>query len=517
MKSSERRQENIFRNFFEFSPIGMALVDFDFKLRRVNPKICDLFEHTFQEFTALAVSDIIDDQYSDYYISQLDKLSKGEIEIFKTENPFIRKNKGIFHGVFTAMVIRDESGVITNILILIEDITDKKVSELRLESINNLNAVINDLLQIPMQNIPLQDQLDQILSILINTPHFPTKEMAAVFLVDEGSDNMTMQASAGLFKEPKEKCSNLPVGACLCGEVAKNGKALFTGIEDYIPGENHCNVEPHGKYIVPVKSKGMVLGVLSVYLSKDRKREDYEMEFLQSVANIIAGIIEHMRSEEIIKTSLKEKVVLLREIHHRVKNNLQIISSLLGLQSKKITDEAAFNMFLDTQSRVKSMALIHENLYQSNDLAGLRFDRYIKELAGDLFATYKLPATTIKFDAQMEQISLDIDTAISCSLAICEIISNALKYAFSQTKNGVISVHLKQMAQDEFSLIIKDNGVGLPDDFDIKKTKSLGLQLVNDLIVRKLKGALDIDGKDGTTFNMTFKALKYKKRLDINN
>jgi len=215
-------------------------------------------------------------------------------------------------------------------------------------------------------------------------------------------------------------------------------------------------------------------------------------------------LTDHMLTEMQLKRSLKEKEVLLKEIHHRVKNNLQIISSLIYLQSKNIQDEGTLQLFQDSQNRVKSMALIHEKLYQSKDLARIDFDEYIKSLVNHLFYSYRINLATIKPQIDIDDISLSIDTAICCGIIINELVSNSLKHAFPAGKKGKIEIKLQRKYQNEYILVVKDNGIGLPENVDFKHTKSLGLQLVCNL-TDQLNGLVELERNSGTTFRITFR------------
>ena len=205
-----------------------------------------------------------------------------------------------------------------------------------------------------------------------------------------------------------------------------------------------------------------------------------------------------------LRESLNEKETLLKEIHHRVKNNLQIISSLLYLQSRKITDQAILDMFQDGQNRVKSMALVHEKLYQAQDLAHVDFADYLRNLARYLFRSYRVARQDIALKVDVEHLSLDVDIAIPCGLIVNELLSNALKHAFPSGQAGEVRLELKQPNEAEhLMLIIRDNGVGFPPDLNFKRTRSLGLQLVNNL-VRQLNGTIELTYDNGTIFRITF-------------
>jgi len=216
-------------------------------------------------------------------------------------------------------------------------------------------------------------------------------------------------------------------------------------------------------------------------------------------------------AENKIKLSLEEKNILLQEIHHRVKNNMQIISSLLNLQTRYVDDEEAVNVLKESQNRVRSMAMIHEKLYQSNDLSHINFVDYIQSLVSNLFYSYNIKNLQIKSILEIDDIRLNMETAVPCGLIISEIVSNSLKYAFPNEMHGEILVSLKSV-EDGYELIISDNGVGLPEELDFDNNKSLGLILVKSL-TEQIDGEITIHRNHGTEFKIRFKELKYKERM----
>jgi two-component sensor histidine kinase len=220
--------------------------------------------------------------------------------------------------------------------------------------------------------------------------------------------------------------------------------------------------------------------------------------------------LERKKAEKEIKASLKQKELLLREIHHRVKNNLQIISSLLNLQSTHITDEKILDHFKDTQNRIKSISLVHEKLYQSEYITQIDILNYIQRLVDDLVRNYG--RQDIKISLDVESIPVDTDTAIPCGLIINELVSNSLKHAFPGNKSGEIRITLKKLKSDEFELIISDNGVGISKDLDLRKLDTLGLELVYNL-VNQLDGTIKLQRSPGTTLNIKFKGMEYTKRI----
>jgi two-component sensor histidine kinase len=213
-----------------------------------------------------------------------------------------------------------------------------------------------------------------------------------------------------------------------------------------------------------------------------------------------------MQAEEQIKGSLAEKEMLLKEIHHRVKNNLQVISSLLYLQSRYIKDNQALELFKNSQKRVEAMALIHENLYKSKDLSKINFREYLSSLITSIYNSYHLHVGQVRLEIQVKDVILDINTSIPLGLIINELVSNSLKHAFPNGRKGTLSVILEE-SQDkryDFILTVEDNGIGLPKGREFQDSDSLGMLIVSAL-VKQVHGTLDLDGTGGTRFTIKFK------------
>jgi len=210
------------------------------------------------------------------------------------------------------------------------------------------------------------------------------------------------------------------------------------------------------------------------------------------VISMAMDVTERKKAESQLKASLGEKEVLLKEIHHRVKNNLQIISSLLNLQAGYLQDNQAIELFQVSQSRIESMALIHEKLYQSKDLAQINLAEYIQDLVDSLFCSYEVRLKAIAVKLNIDDILVNLDTAIPCGLIINELVLNSLKHAFPSGKPGEIYISgMTSDSDNKFILIVGDNGIGLPPDFDFRNTESLGLQLVN-ILANQLEGTIAI-------------------------
>lgn len=216
-------------------------------------------------------------------------------------------------------------------------------------------------------------------------------------------------------------------------------------------------------------------------------------------------ISERKNAEEKLKKTIKEKDTLLTEIHHRVKNNLQIVSSLLDLQSRYVKDEYAKNMFVDSQSRLKTMALIHEKLYLSQDVMNIDFYRYVKSLMDYLLYSYRNNTIQSVIEVEIEDIFLDVDTTVPCGIIVNELVTNSLKHAFTKSFPGVIKVEMQKKGDDYYHLKIADNGVGIGEGVNIENSTSLGLRLVYALTTEQLQGSVSVATKEGTVFDILFK------------
>lgn len=225
----------------------------------------------------------------------------------------------------------------------------------------------------------------------------------------------------------------------------------------------------------------------------------------QEVIVVVRDVTQRKRAEARLHASLQEKEALLKEVHHRVKNNLQIISSLLTLQADQVTGPGALEVLRESRNRVRSMAQIHETLYRSEDLSRADFAAYIESLGSQLFRSYAVDPGRVRWHAEVAPVSLDLDRAIPCGLILNELISNALKHAFPEGRSGEIVVRLYASSEGMYTLVVSDNGVGLPDERGPGLTGSLGLQLVATL-ARQLRGRLDVERQGGTTFRLTFPA-----------
>ena len=309
-----------------------------------------------------------------------------------------------------------------------------------------------------------------------------------------------------------------PLGRGLTDYVLRRGEPLLADPAKFLELEKEGEVESIGAPSidwlgVPLKAQGRTIGamVVQTYTEGVRYRPE-DMDILTYVSSQVAVATERKRAEEALKASLHEKEVLLKEIHHRVKNNMQVISSLLSLQSRHLEDPKAIGMFKDCQHRIRSMALVHEKLYQSKDLSRIDFGQYLQNLVVYLVHSYQIDSGRVQLKIDVGDAALDISTAIPCGLIVNELVTNAMKHAFPGGRKGEVRVVLRPGADGRFTLTVGDNGVGIPAGVDFRTTDTLGMQLVT-MLVDQLNGAIELASKPGTVFRISFRELKYKSRI----
>lgn len=248
----------------------------------------------------------------------------------------------------------------------------------------------------------------------------------------------------------------------------------------------------------------------------ENARDELEDRVQVRTSELQQEVAKYERSEEVISESLHEKEILLKEIHHRVKNNLQIITSLLNLQAGRITDSKTQEIFSNSMGRVKSMALIHEQLYLSENLTEINVSDYVRSLTSYLLSTIGSDLRQISIIREVDEFKLPVDMAVPCGLIINELVTNAMKYAFPNNKNGEIIIALHEIENGKVMLSVSDNGVGIREHIDIMNPQSLGMQLVHSL-TDQLDGELQHDNEYGTRITIEFECEfdKYDKEQHV--
>lgn len=312
--------------------------------------------------------------------------------------------------------------------------------------------------------------------------------------------------------------------------VSKSAKELFGFEPEEIIGTSFT------KYVPKKELKNFWNALKDVFLSKkirgfqilliNHKGDSIPVEITGQLVKkngklvgqgTIRDITVRKRAEEQIKKDLEEKEILLKEVHHRAKNNMQIISSMMKLQYRVLEDPKLKGFLKDTQNRIRTMSVIHELLYSSNDLANIRLKKYINILTNHLFSSMSLDPSKIKIKINMKNLLLNVNLAIPCGLIINELVSNSLKHAFPNDRTGIITISMQKetnlISTDKkeifYHLIVSDNGIGLPKDIDLENNNFIGLFLIK-ILTKQLKGNLKLRNDNGTSVEITFKQREMK-------
>ncbi|MEG5020673.1 PAS domain S-box protein [Microcoleus sp. AT8-B5] len=424
----------------------------------------------------------------------------------------------------------DSRGVPIEIIGYAADISNSKYAELARGQQFEQERLVEAIARRVRQSL----QLEEILNTTV-------AELQQVLLADRVLVYQLLPENGGrvIAEAVAEGCSQL-VDKCFGEEVfpAQSSQLYLQGricaisqLDD--PSLTPCmaqfmkQIQVRAKLVVPIIQHSQIWGLLIAHqCDRPREWQESEINLFQQLVNQLAIAIQQSllyqqlqaelsdrkQAEANLKNSLREKEILLKEIHHRVKNNLCVVASLLELQSNTVADPQVSKMFEESQNRLYSMALIHEKLYRSTNLAQINFGEYLEDLVSNLFHSYNISNNRIQLQVLAEPISLNLETATPCGLIANELVSNTLKHAFPDGTTGTVSVECYQTGDREINLLVKDNGIGFPQNLDFRKTHSMGFQVVCTL-TEQLEGTIEISREVGTSFHLKFNELNYFQRL----
>ncbi len=373
--------------------------------------------------------------------------------------------------------IRDE-GEIEHLVGSVFDITERKEREKKIKHLNSLLRSIRNINQL----ITKEDDLTELM-----------KSARDVLMQMRGYLDVSILITGDEGKEVIKKVGDM------------NIDDLKSKMKEMIETENMIQSREgdHTDILTPMVDKD-IEGVLVVRVDKEMEGE--ELDLLKEVAGDLAMAKNKIESEERLKRSLREKEVLLDEIHHRVKNNLQVISSMLHLQVSKEENETTSRVLQDIQNRIRSMALTHEMLHSSEDVSRIDLARYIDELVRTIYQTYDVSFEEVKLEMDLDEIEIGIDQANPCVQVINEIICNSLQHAFPKDheERGKLQISSSLTEDENVEIIVSDNGVGLPEGIDLEKSETFGFRLIKILVEDQLDGHVELDRERGTTFKIRF-------------
>ncbi len=440
--------------------------------------------------------------------------TSGQSDIY--ENEFRLKTRdGSYRWISSRarVVERDQEGRALRLIGNHEDITERKIAEERLRGQLAVNMALSGLSgSIISQSYTITD----IAIIVLEYAKLLTDSVDGYVseISRDTGENIILSTTINLpddhaVKAKKDHGGRSNGGARhyggLWGHSLNTRQAFYTNNPPDHPAweEPPAGHPPIARFLsVPVLFYSELVGQITL-ANAARDYTDNDIITVRRLGSLFAMAINRIRNENRLVQSLHEKEVLIKELHHRVKNNMQVISSLLGLQSRKVDDEKYRKYFEESQNRIHAMAMVHEKLYRAEDMARVDFAEYINELTRHLFYSYNVNRQTVRIHLDVRDIFLGIDTAIPCAMIINELVTNAIKHAFPGGRTGELSVALVKNEEGKHHLTVSDNGVGLPEGVAIGTMNTLGIQIVHSL-TKQVRGVLSMDGTCGTRIDIIF-------------
>jgi PAS domain S-box-containing protein len=469
-KELEDSREHL-QNLFENSPVGIFQSSPEGKFLIVNKTLADMLGYDsaldlMNNINKTGLDELYVDKKHESIVRNVikdDKWHSHKIKIYK-------KDRNIMIADLSIRTVKDDNSGIKYLEGFVNDITKHKI--------------IEESLIISEDKYRTLFESDPNYTILLDTNH-------KIVDVNNATTNITGLSRIDLIGKPLNELDL----------ILEEDKILH--VEQIINLIDGYDVKPFEARLLDKNGK---LRWVNIRLTSIEKENVVSYILINA-----SDITELKQYEKEIQDSLHKKEILLQEIHHRVKNNMQIISSLLSIQTRYVDDRDSINVLKESQNRVKSLAMIHEKLYKSKNFDKIYLLEYIESLVWDLFYSYAIKKGRIIPILDIDNIKLNIETSVPCGLIITELVSNCLKYAFPNQKEGELKVSLKSVG-NEYKLIISDNGIGIPENIDFFNTESLGLQLVNSL-TDQIDGKIEFNRDNGTEFKITFKELVYKDRF----
>jgi PAS domain S-box-containing protein len=453
-----RRTEQNFRQSLDESPLGVRIVTPEGETIYANRAILDINDcESLEELKATPVEDrYTPESFAEHQIRR-EKRKRGDYDPSEYDISIVRKDGEVRHlHVFRKDILWNDE---KHFQVLYNDITYRKTAE---ETLRESEEKWRSLVSNSPDFIALHDREGRYLFLNRYAEGFTEKNVLGKKAIE-----FVSQESRELYRTKFEEC--------ICTMTKQNTE--YSAMGDFTKARMYEST------FVPIINRGNEINVLVV--ARD--------------------ITDRKRTEEWIHASLREKELLLGEVHHRVKNNMQVISGLLDLQARSSGNPELTERLNESQNRIRSMALIHEKLYGSKDFSRIDLAGYVRVLSQELFQTYKINQWKIALIVQTDgDVYVDINKAIPCGLILNELISNALKHAFPGGRQGELQIIIREMKDTEIEIVVRDNGLGLPGDVDIHEPLTIGLYLVNGLVKNQLDGQIEVRRDNGTEFRITF-------------
>ncbi len=379
--------------------------------------------------------------------------------------------------------------------------TLRKKLEVLIQNQSQYNQLLFELIKLSLENTSLEEMLNSALKLILGSTSTKLDNKGGIFLRDFDKDHVNLIVHLNLPDGLISSCSQVDIGHCLCGKAATFERIP---LEDSISNNECCDkIHDFNPITIPIIANLENIGVLFFCVPQGVSLDKEEEAFFRTSSEVLAVMIERKRAEFLLHNSLEEKEVLLREVHHRVKNNMQIISSLLKLQAGYLNSPELATILDDSHSRIQAMSLIHEKLYREADLSRIQFGSYVNALIQSLLSMANL-RIRVNFECGIDNIDLDINKAVPCGLILNELISNTLKHAFKDRDRGNVVIQMVMKDANRCSLTFQDDGIGFSPEKFYKSSDSLGLLLIKSLIEDLLDGVIELEANNGTHYKLEF-------------
>ncbi|MFB6345380.1 MAG: PAS domain S-box protein [bacterium] len=572
LRESERR----FRSTFEQAAVGMAHVDLDGTLLRLNEKFCELLGYSHDELKSKTFQELTHPDDLERDIEQVERLLEQEKDQYSIEKRYLRNDGTFFWAQLTVSLVLDDSGEPEYFVSVIEDITERKQTEQELkkseekfrELAENIQQVFwlsdsekDELLYVSPAIEDIwgidQEELYDNPQLWLDRVHPEDQNRVRKDLVErqkEGNydeeyrivrpddsirwirdrafpirdDEGNVQRIAGIaeditkkkrIEEEQETFFNISIDLFALSDYEGQFLDVNPAFSETLGySRSELTSKPFLEFIHPddIEETREVMA----QLEEGKPVEGHENRYITKNGNIrwlnwraepgddmiyavARDVTERRRYEEQLQSMVEEKETLLKEIHHRVKNNLQIISSMLSMQMREIDQDGLREKIQDSINRVKSMALIHENLYQSDNLANLNFERYVRELTDRTVTLHQRDHSDVNVSIEVDSQSLKLDQAIPCGLILNELLTNTLEHGFTTGESANISI-MFYSDDRKADLTVKDDGRGFPTDFDMDTIDTFGMQIVQSLVEYELNGSMSVENDNGAVIQITF-------------
>ena len=495
-----RASERHIRELTSALPVVVYEADTSGRATFVNATLYDMFGYTKEEFEAgMSIYGLVTDADRErartVSLRRMDRKNVG-----RAEYTGLRKDGSTFPvAAIGAPITRD--GAVVGVRGVIIDSTDEKLAEERVQEHMHTIEMLNRIMTEGNRAASVESFAETLTTLTLELTHF---DAGTIHIFDNDARHSNLIYATGIPDPTVAAIRQVPLDETAYAALLDEGAPIFVDGEAVRRVPHVAELGLKSVAVVELHRLDEIVGTFSVGSLKRHIFSQAEKELLTAIGNEAGVVIAKLQADAVIKESLKEREIILNEIHHRVKNNMQIISSLLSLQAAQATEPETVEMLNASQGRIRSMALIHEQLYSSGSLAKIDFARYVESLIAHLQGTFDVDPDAVTITVDVKDTYLGVDTAVPCALIVNELVTNCLKHAFPGATRGTVSVVTHPTNAWTYELIVADTGVGFPRDLDFRATASLGMQLVNAL-VGQLDGMITLDRTKGTAFNISFK------------